>query len=191
VSTKPTAETEGYTEFGGGEFGRYWLEGAVGGPISDRVRGRLAGRWEQADGYWENRKPGGDDSFETDVRGIRTHVEFDVTEDLLARLSVSYDERPKSGAGTYNGVNFYVDETGMPAPQPADLDAFGAGPGAHAFGYRYEYGKGPKGAFDDVGFLENDNLLSTFMLQWSHADLTITSLSNYTNFSNQEWGLAI
>jgi iron complex outermembrane receptor protein len=183
VSAKPRAEMDGYVELGAGEFGQYWFEGAVGGPISDRVRGRVAGRWEQADGYWENREPGGDDSFETDVRGMRAHLELDVTQDLLARLSVSYDERPKARVGTYNAANFYVDDTGMPAPQPADLDAYGAGPGANAFGYRYDYGKGPKGAFDDVGFLENDNLLSTFMLQWTRADLTVTSLSNYTNFN--------
>jgi iron complex outermembrane receptor protein len=183
VSAKPTEEFEGYSELGAGEYGQYWLEGAISGPISDRVRGRIAGRWEQADGYWENRAPGGEDSFETDSRGIRGHLELDVTEDLLARLSLGYDERPKSRAGTYNGLNFYVDDRGLPAPQPSDLDAYGAGPGANAFGYRYEHGKGPKGAFNDGGFLESDNLLSTLMLQWSHEELTVTALSNYTDFN--------
>ena len=183
ITAKPTDSLEGYAELGGGEYGQYWLEGAISGPISDRVRGRLAGKWEQADGYWGNKAPGGDDTFETDTRGARVHLEFDVTDTLLARFSASYDERPKANAGTYNGVNYYINDSGQPAPQPADLDAYGTGPGANFFGYRYSYGRGPKGEFDNVGFYENDNLLSTLMLEWSLEDVTVTSLSNYTDFN--------
>ena len=182
ISAKPTEDFEGYGELGIGEYGQYWLEGAVSGPISDRVRGRLAGRWEQDDGYWKNRQPGEKDTFESDARGVRGQLEFDVTEELLARLSVAYNERPNARAGTYSISNFYIDTNGVPVPQPPDLDVYGTGPGANLIGYRDDTGGGPQGAFDSIGFFENDNLLSTLALTWSRDSLSFSSLTNYTDF---------
>jgi iron complex outermembrane receptor protein len=148
------------------------------------VRGRLAVKQEQADGWWENRAPGGKDTMETDALGVRGHLEFDVTDKLLARLSISYSEQPRHLVGTYKSRNFYFDDNGVPTPQPADLDAWGTGPGNNLFGYRDPYADGQTSAFENRGFLKSDSSSPTLMLQWTLGSTTLTSVTNYTDFSS-------
>lgn len=182
VTAKPSEELQGYVEAGYGEFNQYWVEGAIGGPLSERVRARVSGRREKADGWWKNTAPGGKDSFETDVFGVRTQVEFDVTDELLARLTLGYDKRPRHRSGTYKTRNFYIDGTGQPAPLPEDLDAYGTGPGNNFVGYRDSFGFGPRSAFSDDGFFTNRLVSPTLLLQWKRDDLTFTSVTNYSDF---------
>jgi len=184
ITAKPTSTFEGYGEVGVGAFNGYWIEGAVSGPFSDRVRGRLAVKQEQADGWWENRAPGGKDTMETNALGVRGHLEFDVTDKLLARLSISYSEQPRHLVGTYKSRNFYFDDNGVPTPQPADLDAWGTGPGNNLFGYRDPYADGQTSAFENRGFLKSDSSSPTLMLQWTLGSTTLTSVTNYTDFTS-------
>jgi len=55
TTAKPTYEFEGYArasyEFEDGETA---IEGAISGPLSDKVRARVAGRYRDANGYYEN-----------------------------------------------------------------------------------------------------------------------------------------
>lgn len=184
ITAKPTREFEGYAEGGFGDFNQYWFEGAVSGPLSDRVRARLSGRYEKADGWWKNEMPGGKDTFETDVIGLRGHIDFDVTDELLARVSLSYDERPQTRQGTYKPEVYYVpDGSNLPAPLSPDLDFYGTGPGNDLVGYRDTYGKGPVGAFNDIGSLKNKRVAPSLMLQWTRGTFALTSLTNYTDFS--------
>ncbi|MFO1469149.1 MAG: TonB-dependent receptor, partial [Steroidobacteraceae bacterium] len=48
-------ELNGYLELSGAQFNTKSAEGAIGGAFNDRLRGRLAARWEKSDGYM---KPG-------------------------------------------------------------------------------------------------------------------------------------
>ena len=185
VTAKPTSTFEGYGEVGVGAFNGYWVEGAVSGPFSDRVRGRLAVKQEQADGWWENRAPGGKDTMETNALGVRGQLEFDVTEKLLARLSIGYSKQPRHLAGTYKSRNFYFDGTGVPTPQQENLDAWGTGPGNNLYGYRDPYADGQTSAFENRGFLESDSSSPTLMLQWTLGSTTLTSITNYTEFSSE------
>jgi iron complex outermembrane receptor protein len=66
VSTKPSLEaTSGYIDLSIGRFdtdadaNQYTLEGAVGGPLSDKVAGRVALRYNKQDGYLNNLYPVG------------------------------------------------------------------------------------------------------------------------------------
>jgi iron complex outermembrane receptor protein len=43
LSRRPTEETEGYIEARYGDYDRFGIEGAVGGSLSDSVRGRISG----------------------------------------------------------------------------------------------------------------------------------------------------
>ena len=139
ITAKPTDSFEGYFEIGYGRFNNYSFESAISGPLSDRVRARVSGKMEKADGWWKNLAPGGHDSMETDAFGIRGQLEFDATDTLLARISLSYDKHPTHRVGTYKARNFYLDQDGMPALQPDDLDAWGSGPGNNLIGYRDPY----------------------------------------------------
>jgi iron complex outermembrane receptor protein len=184
LTAKPTKNFEGYTQAGGGEFGEVFTEGAVSGPISDTVRFRLSGRDEQNSGWWKNYFPGGKNAFAKHFEGLRGQLEADLTDNLLARLTVSYDGDPRHREGTYYPANYYISPTThLPAPQPANLDVWGTGPGNNQSGYRSSYPPGPQGAFNNVGFLANKRFSSTARLDWKLDSVTITSLANFTNFS--------
>jgi len=182
ITAKPTKTFEGYAETGYGSFNQFWVEAAVSGPLSDRVRARLSVKDEQADGWWKNYAPGGKDTMETNARGIRGQIEVDLTENLLARLSISYDGQPKHDVGTYKEKNFYIGANGLPTPQPANLDAWGTGPGNNQIGYRDSYPNNWSSAFDNIGFLKTDRTSPTLLLQWTLGPTTLTSVTNYTDF---------
>ncbi len=183
ITKKPPKEFEGYAEAGYSRFNSFYLEAAVGGPISDRVRFRLSGKTEHGDGWFRNRNPGGKDTFEKKFYGIRGQLEADLTDTITARLSVSYDKSPRHLEGTYKPVSFYVDPaTGDPAPLPANLDFYGTGPGNDLSGYRDPSSDAQTGSFNNVGFLKNERFSPTLNLQWDVGDATITSLTNYTMF---------
>jgi iron complex outermembrane receptor protein len=54
VTKKPTDTLEGYADFTIGNYASKILEGAIGGPLSDRVSMRVAGKWEKHSGYGTN-----------------------------------------------------------------------------------------------------------------------------------------
>ena len=51
-------ETNGYVDVSVSEYSTRSFEGAVGGSLSDNVRGRFSARWEEGDGYVESTIPG-------------------------------------------------------------------------------------------------------------------------------------
>jgi len=92
ISAKPTAELEGYIR---GEFSSFTtasITGAVSGPLSDTLQGRLAIKYQDSassDGYSYNRfldnKLGNND-----VTAIRGQLNWQPTDNLEARLMYGY-----------------------------------------------------------------------------------------------------
>src|SRR3546814_3675262 len=83
------------------------LEGAISGPLSDRVRVRVAGKWDRHDGHYKNLfVNAGQDSVligsgggridkqlgDREVWGVRGTVDVDLTEDTLLRVIGSYSD---------------------------------------------------------------------------------------------------
>src|SRR6185295_10840700 len=99
-------ELNGYVEAGGAEFSTYSFEGALGGSFSDRLRGRIAGRWEQSDGYV---KPGsalgrtatGRDSFGANGYALRGSLQFDATDDVTVDVIAAYSRDHDVPTGEY------------------------------------------------------------------------------------------
>jgi iron complex outermembrane receptor protein len=99
-------ELNGYVEAGGAEFSTYSFEGALGGSFSDRVRGRIAGRWEQSDGYV---KPGsalgrtatGRDSYGANGFALRGALQFDATDDVTVDVIAAYSRDHDVPTGEY------------------------------------------------------------------------------------------
>jgi iron complex outermembrane receptor protein len=54
VSRRPTDELDGYIQAEYGDYDRFKLQGAIGGPISDTISGRLSGYYHEQDGYLDN-----------------------------------------------------------------------------------------------------------------------------------------
>ena len=182
ITRRPTDYFEGYAEVGYGSFDHVYAEGAMGGPIAENLRFRIAGRAEQADGWFENRMAGGKDSFETANWGIRGQLEADLSPTITARLAVSYDKSPKHREGIYKHVASYIDADGQPAELPADVDAYGTGAGNDMQGYRDPYEDGQTGAFNDYGYLSNSRFSPTLYVDVDLGAATLSSISNYTRF---------
>jgi iron complex outermembrane receptor protein len=96
----------GYVEVGAAEFGTYSAEGAFGGAINDKVRARVAGRWEESDGYV---KAGtafgvpatGGDSHGADGYALRGTMQIDATDDVLIDLTARYSKDDHVPTGQY------------------------------------------------------------------------------------------
>src|SRR3546814_12361899 len=54
ISATPTADLSGYGNVTYGQDNQLTLEGAISGPLSDRVRVRVAGKWDRHDGHYHN-----------------------------------------------------------------------------------------------------------------------------------------
>lgn len=182
ISARPTDQFEAYAEGGVGRFDQVYLEGAIGGSLSDRVRARVSGRLERADGWFKNKNLNGRDTFATKAWGVRGQIEADLTDTLEARLQISFDKSPKHPEGTYKASPWYIDANGQPAPLPDNVDAYGTGPGNDFVGYRDPYRDKQTGAFNDIGHTFKQRFMPTLYLTWRGDDISITSVSNYTKF---------
>ncbi|MEO1019752.1 MAG: TonB-dependent receptor plug domain-containing protein [Pseudomonadota bacterium] len=133
ISNRPTDELEGYADITMGSFNHARFEGAVSGPISSGMNGRLAGFMNRHDGTIKNRFPGGADLANDDTYGIRGMLDFDLGEsfDLLLKGELGRSETstaPYQSTPTIALVNadgFFVD-TVFAGPNETRL---GIGPG--------------------------------------------------------------
>jgi len=183
ISKGPTDQFEGFMFAEYGSFDTTNVEAALSGPFSDTVRGRIAGRLEDSDGWWENKFPGRKDTMENEFYGVRAQLEADLTERLQANLIVTFDKKPEHESGNYKGLNTYINPAnGQPVALPADLDAYGTGPGNDFVGYRDTFSDAHESEFDNVGFFQNEKSTGTLKLEYAGDDVTITSISNYTEF---------
>lgn len=123
-------ELKGYFEIGYGRFDSYSLEGAIGGAVSNTVRGRLAVRMDKADGYIES-QTGGRDPFGADSYALRASLQFDLSDNLLADVIVAYSEDDDVPGGGFQAVDLDADATGRgvktSAPKPDPFEDFGDG----------------------------------------------------------------
>ena len=156
------------------------LEGAISGPLSDRVRARVAARFRDMEGYIENltldrSEPQREDFF------IRGTLEADVTESLTATLKLetgSYDvvgrqieiqgEQP-AAAGPFTGLTYAQILTG----------AFGAD--ASVLNNTPDFQRSSNGDFSN-----NTQDTALLSLDWGVGDHQLISTTAYTNFENDE-----
>lgn len=95
ISSRPTAETAGYGNVQYGSDNWVVLEGAVSGPLSDKVRGRFAGKWNRHDGHRKNinKTPGADQRLGAqNIWGVRGTLEFDIADNALMTLIGTYSK---------------------------------------------------------------------------------------------------
>ncbi len=93
ISKKPTEELDGYLQVQLGSFDQRIVEAAVGGPLGSRVRGRVAAKYNEDNGWQENAAAGGGRFAVTDVGAARGQLEIDVTDNLTALTAVSYSKQ--------------------------------------------------------------------------------------------------
>ncbi len=117
ISRKPTEEQEGYLNFEYGSFGTNIVETAISGPISDQVRGRLALKYHQDDGFQDNQGPAGGKLGVTDRIMGRAHLDIDINDEMNLLLSLEASDADDIGkAFNYWGLydsGTYDPETGF------------------------------------------------------------------------------
>ncbi len=98
TTTKPTDEFEGWItpsyEFEAGEG--YTVEGAVSGPLGDSLRGRLALKHVDRDGYIENIITGEDDVSKEELVG-RASLVWDASENVEVMFQYQYGKIEHEG----------------------------------------------------------------------------------------------
>jgi iron complex outermembrane receptor protein len=106
-------EFNGYAKASFGERNNNVIEGAVGGALSDSVRGRIAGRWEQADGYVEAGSVAagvlgptgftatGSDAIGADGFVLRGNLQIDISDSTSLDLSATRTEDDDVPSGHY------------------------------------------------------------------------------------------
>ena len=182
TTAKPTDSFEG-SLFGSYEFedGATVVEGMLSGPLSDRVRARVAGRYRDFDGFQENLTLNRDEPAREELT-LRGTVEMDVTDTLIATFKAEMTEFDTIGrnievenavaapAGTPFG--------GLTYPQIL-IGVFGQDPSVADFtqdGRRHSNG--------DNSFNEMQTYQLT--LDWALGDHTLQAITAYENLSYTE-----
>ena len=182
ISAQPTHELKGYVQ------GNYQLDsddwellGAVSGPITDRVRARIAGRVHSGDGFIKNLTLDRSEPQREDwnLRGI---VDWDVTNDLTLNFKAEHGEFDTKG----RNIEVYNE---LPSTKT----------GALTLGKTYAQILSSLGA--DASVLNNvkddkrssngdtsDNKSSTYVLtaNWNTGIGTLTAISGYNKFDYSE-----
>jgi len=139
-------ELNGYVDVGYGDYDMWTVEGALGGSFTDAVRYRVAGRYENSDGYIESKNyPGGNplpasgnDLGGRDGYALRGALEFDISDDVKLDVRYRYTKDDDVPTGGYNFlpytpntdpsvyippefVDFTVNVIGAPASDTADI----------------------------------------------------------------------
>ena len=165
ITRKPTEEFEFEASAQAGSFDQRIIEAVVSGPLTDSIRGRLAYRMEEDDGWQKNKLPGpkNDERFgSTDVWALRGHLAIDLSEDISLLLSASHMER-RDVPITFVAGDPLFDFFGFVNPLGGvnDPDAF----------------------FVDLVDQDDDTDITEFTatLNWELRDnLTLTSITSYT-----------
>ena len=181
TTAKPTDYATGYV-LGTYEFNEndYSIEGALSGPLSDRVRGRIAGRYHEGDGYMENLTLNRDEMQNDDIT-LRGQLEIDVTDNLTARFKAEYSD--------FDNVGRYIEIVGE---QPAQAGPFagltysqilrnGFGQDESVLDTTRDNKRSSNG---DFSFNQNEAYQMT--LDWALGDFTLESNTAYTKMSYDE-----
>ncbi|MFW2421000.1 MAG: TonB-dependent receptor [Porticoccaceae bacterium] len=116
---QPTEEFEGYVSVGRtSELDATTFTSVVSGPLSDNVRGRLAVRSYEDEGYVTNNAPAGEDAPQTDSFYLRGTLAIDLNEEWTATIKAehgNYDvigrQEVISKVGSSAGAFYTVDGT--------------------------------------------------------------------------------
>lgn len=185
-------EFNGYVEAGYASFDKKSVEFAVGGGLSDKVRGRIAGRWEESDGYIEStatRNPGGNVIFPgngqdiggSDGYAFRGTLQVDFTENLTGDFWIKYaeDNDVATGGYVFEACNFdnigycATDNAGRSLAKDGVIEGiFGSDADVHD-----NYSNNP-------GFLNRESASYQAKFEWAMDNgVDVTSITNYIDMN--------
>lgn len=118
ITRRPTRSPEAYVEASAGNYGFYDVRGAVSGPLTDRVRIRLAGSAMHRTGYSRNTLTGRDGNGD-DGKAVRLRIAADIGVDSSFDLITEYQEADMSGLlQESTGTRQFLQAPGSPSYTP-------------------------------------------------------------------------
>lgn len=115
ISAQPTDHIEGYVQASYGRFNTYNLEGALSGPLSDTVRGRIAFARNASDGPYTNIVSGLEPGGNTSNWGVRAIIDADLGDDTELRILGKYYRDDQRGPQ-------YAFTVAQPGPQGLGIE---------------------------------------------------------------------
>ena len=98
VPKKPTDKLEGYIEGGIGNYGMHRVQGVINLPISESIRFRAGGDWQERDGYLKNISGIGPKDFaNTKYWAARASLVIDFSPDIENYTVFSYSKSTPNG----------------------------------------------------------------------------------------------
>ena len=179
VTNKPTDEFEAYLEAGGGAYAHRIVEGAVSGPLTDSMRGRLSFKYNEDDGWQDNIGSGGGDFAVTDVVTIRGQLDIDLNEDLSLLVKASYYEN--TGTNQIYGYQGTRDATTF---GPCNVAQISANECVNFFGVP-TIDPDPEEGFSErsklIDDIEESEIVATF--NWTvNEHIAVTSITAYIDY---------
>lgn len=170
ISKKPTDEYDGYAEAQGGYYGQAKFQGAFGGPVTDKVRARVAFATNHDDGYVNNRVLGDDIGNNNDYAG-RGQLLFLPTEDTEFLLNVR-GSLQQVRTGFWENVSTRPDAQGNGFYTPS-LNNFS--------GYRDGDKNEFAGDYNRFGFQDMHTFGVSGNFKWNFSDhIKLTSITDYS-----------
>ena len=118
ITADPTDELTGKADLAAGDYERFRARGAISGPLTERVAGRLSAIFDTADGFQDNLI--GDDADSTDHYAVRGKLRFDLSEAaelvLTAQRFENEGNQGQKRRESFDGIPAY---TGA-IPNPGD-----------------------------------------------------------------------
>jgi iron complex outermembrane receptor protein len=182
ITAKPTSEVEGYVRMTvGGPDLQFLGEAAVGGPLSEKIRGRLALQVLKRDGYGVNEVTG-NDIDDANQFSTRAHLEFLPTETLSILLTGEYHaEDDNSLAIKFREVSFPGVLTDA---NPLNDGLSALGQRTNADGSQASFASNPRNLrtnFDPINDRDQWALSGVITLDATD-ELTLKSLTSYRDF---------
>lgn len=172
ITNKPTDEREGYLKLTAGSYDSWGIQGALSGPLSDTVRGRVALYHSRADGFIENAI--GPDQIEDDTIAGRAHLNFTPSERLDILLTGDYYKTDIDNVGGAHSQGAAVDPvTGLGFNVPGTANT--------VTGYVDTDGDIYTGAFDQPGFLKRESSNIILNVGYEFDRLRLVSLTNFNS----------
>ncbi len=100
---EPTSEFEGKVSALYGTDNETELNAMLSGPLSDTVRGRIAIRKYDIDGWVDNTLPGAEDAVQSDDSTVRLKLAWDISDNALLKASYEKNEFDSTGLMTQIG----------------------------------------------------------------------------------------
>ncbi len=181
TTNKPTEEFEGYIapsyEFEGNEG--YSVDAVLSGPLTDRLRFRVAARYENKDGWVTNLNSGKTEPT-TDDFTTRATLDFDATDDLLVRLSYQYGDIHHTGRNrelskcSANLTSTLVAQN-LTGVEDCTLNNTRSSLNLDQYGTLNE-------EVNDTRFH-----IANMTLEWNHDDFTISSLTGFSRYTGLDF----